>query len=79
MRKVSLHTLRVIQCTVANRSVWGTDGQLAAVEFVARTVAILGSFINNLMAIMKDDATHMSGPDQRPGKCSRQTESRRYS
>ena len=48
MREVGLGRLRVVKGTVANGPPGGAEGQRAAVEEVATTVAVLGRLIHDL-------------------------------
>lgn len=48
MSEEGLGALRVVKGSVANTPPWSPNGEVAAVEQVARAVAVLGCFIDYL-------------------------------
>ena len=52
--EVRLRRLGVIQSAVSNRSAWSTEHNSSTVEQVARPVAVLGSFVHDLIEGWED-------------------------
>ena len=48
MAKVCLRRLRVIEGTVSDCTIRGTDRKTANIELIATAVAVLGSLVHNL-------------------------------
>mmetsp|Transcript_19937 Transcript_19937/g.39144 ORF Transcript_19937/g.39144 Transcript_19937/m.39144 type:complete len:357 (+) Transcript_19937:122-1192(+) len=66
MGKISFRTLTVVVATMADCTIWSTDGETTTVELVARTVTHLGSFINKLVKGWKDVISELNFGDCGP-------------